>query len=507
MTDISQPNWSERDDRNNEVVPQGWPDTLPASVGQVGRATAAGIKRFWNRANPVYVTTGSADNYVVMTESQPAFLTLFEIIRVRVNRSNTTTTPTLKYARPSPRTIVKISSAGIVPVIAGDMVAGKDHSFWFNGTNFVLADPGTVDSSAVIGVLKTANNLSELTATQVTARGNIGAAPLDSPTFTGTVTIPSGAAISGYAPLAGPTFTGVPAAPTASPGANSTQIATTAYADAIASLKLSLTGGTMSGAVNYNYNALNNPAGVFLTGYLNGLTLANNATDAVNDIDIAVGRAASDGATPVLMSLASGLTKQTDVLWAVGNNQGGLDTGTVGNNTYHVFLIQRSDTAVVDILYSLSATAPTMPTNYDRKRRIGSIVRVGGSIKAFSQNGDEFLWLVAAGDVSGVAISTTALTPALTVPTGIKVNALFNGNLFSATAGALGLLSAIDQTSSVANTPAGNASFYIPAANTSNVGSFNIRTNTSGQIRVIASVASSYNISTFGWIDTRGKLQ
>jgi hypothetical protein len=33
-------------------------------------------------------------------------------------------------------------------------------------------------------------------------------APIASPTFTGTVTIPSGASISGYALLAGPTFTG-----------------------------------------------------------------------------------------------------------------------------------------------------------------------------------------------------------------------------------------------------------------------------------------------------------
>ena len=38
-------------------------------------------------------------------------------------------------------------------------------------------------------------------------------APLASPTFTGTVTIPSGASISGFAPLASPTFTGTPTVP------------------------------------------------------------------------------------------------------------------------------------------------------------------------------------------------------------------------------------------------------------------------------------------------------
>jgi hypothetical protein len=54
-------------------------------------------------------------------------------------------------------------------------------------------------------------------------------APLASPTFTGTVTIPSGASISGYAPLASPTFTGTPAAPTAAQNTNTTQLATCAF--------------------------------------------------------------------------------------------------------------------------------------------------------------------------------------------------------------------------------------------------------------------------------------
>jgi hypothetical protein len=49
------------------------------------------------------------------------------------------------------------------------------------------------------------------------------------------------------APLASPTFTGVPAAPTASPGTNTTQIATTAYADAIAALKANLANPVFTG--------------------------------------------------------------------------------------------------------------------------------------------------------------------------------------------------------------------------------------------------------------------
>jgi hypothetical protein len=57
-------------------------------------------------------------------------------------------------------------------------------------------------------------------------------APIESPTFTGTVTIPAGASISGFAPLASPALTGTPTAPTAAANTNTTQVATTAFAKA-----------------------------------------------------------------------------------------------------------------------------------------------------------------------------------------------------------------------------------------------------------------------------------
>jgi hypothetical protein len=74
----------------------------------------------------------------------------------------------------------------------------------------------TAISNLVDTAPTTLNTLNELAAainddasfasTVTTALGT--KAPIASPTFTGTVTIPSGASISGYAPLADPTFTG-----------------------------------------------------------------------------------------------------------------------------------------------------------------------------------------------------------------------------------------------------------------------------------------------------------
>lgn len=119
-------------------------------------------------------------------------------------------------------------------------------------------------------------------------------------------------------------------------------------------------------------------SGPQLQGYLFGLGLSTNAVDPANDIDIAVGSAASDASPYHLMQLSAPITKRIDAAWAPGTNQGGLDTGTVAaSGTYYIFEIQRSDTLVVDSIITLSSTGPLMPANYDRKRLIGVVSRTG----------------------------------------------------------------------------------------------------------------------------------
>lgn len=141
-------------------------------------------------------------------------------------------------------------------------------------------------------------------------------------------------------------------------------------------------------------------SGPQLQGYSFGLALTTNVTDAANDVDIAVGSAASDVSPYNLMQLGTAITKRIDANWAVGTNQGGLDTGAVSAAaTYYIWLIQRSDTLVVDMLFSLSNTAPTMPANYDRKRLLSRVVRVS------SVNGSP--------QISGRFVSSPITTPAI----------------------------------------------------------------------------------------------
>lgn len=155
--------------------------------------------------------------------------------------------------------------------------------------------------------------------------------------------------------------------------------------------------------------------------YIYGLTYANNVSDATNDIDIATG-GAMDATNAWFMPLASSLTKRLDAAWAVGTNQGGLDTGSIGNSDYYIWLIGRTDQTVVDVLYSLSSTAPTMPASYTFKRLIGWFKRVAATIVPFlvyelEGGGITMNWVTPTLDINlANAPTTTRRTDAVKVP-------------------------------------------------------------------------------------------
>lgn len=165
----------------------------------------------------------------------------------------------------------------------------------------------------------------------------------------------------------------------------------------------------------------------FVVPHLFGLTLSNSVSDPDNDVDIAPGQASAIDLSATL-KLTSAITKRLDAAWAAGSGNGGLDTGSAASNTtYHLWLIRRSDTGVVDALFSTSATNPVLPSNYDGKRRIGAVMTDGdGDIIPFRQVGG---WFHFVGNGVGMIISeanvSTATNIALPVPQGIKVLADF----------------------------------------------------------------------------------
>jgi hypothetical protein len=166
---------------------------------------------------------------------------------------------------------------------------------------------------------------------------------------------------------------------------------------------------------------------------LSGLTLKNNTTDLTNDIDIAAGECRDDSNTADI-KLPTVITKQLDVAWAVGTNQGGRDTGAIADNTWHVFAIRNPTTTVCDVLFSLSISAPTMPSGFTQKRRIASIIRRAAAIVRFRQFNDYFQILTTRQDNISAG-GGSLFASLLDVPLGMKFLVHLNGRAYNTSAG------------------------------------------------------------------------
>jgi hypothetical protein len=237
--------------------------------------------------------------------------------------------------------------------------------------------------------------------------------------------------------------------------------------------------------------------------YLAGLGLSNNGADPTNDIDIAIGEArnADDDGN---LKLASAFTKRIDANWAVGTGAGGFSSSlTLADDTwYHVHLILVA--GVVDVGFDTSVVAANLIADHSATeyRRIGSVLRGTATLVAFSQVGDEFLWLDPPLDVNSTTIGQTASTETLTVPTGVQVRAKFIYQ--QATESARVYYSSLDANDEA---PAnGTAPLAQSHGDRAQMGEIMVRTNTSGQIRLRADVNNiDVDIATLGWIDRRGR--
>ena len=251
-------------------------------------------------------------------------------------------------------------------------------------------------------------------------------------------------------------------------------------------------------------------------GTLNGLNFSRTSTTTYT---VNTGYCVNeDGGSRYDMTFGSSMVKSLSA-WAAGTGVGSLDTGAVANNTwYHIHIIRKNSDGTLDVLLSTSATSPTMPSGYTARRRIGSI-RTNGSaqIIAFSQNNDEFLWDATVLDIDVANPGTAAVTRTLTVPTGVKVNALLMAGIYNgSTGGTAAILSSLDMSDEAPMPMADvtlTGSHTIFGVNNAADGRWRllphvVRTNTSAQIRSRLSASGANDrlgIATRGWIDTRGK--
>ena len=105
-----------------------------------------------------------------------------------------------------------------------------------------------------------------------------------------------------------------------------------------------------------------------IKSYFKGLNIGNATANSTNDITIEAGECASEDAT-VNIVVSTAIT-----ISFASNGVGGLDTGTEASNTwYYVFVIYNTNTGAVSAVFSANSNAPTYPSGYGKRRRIGSV--------------------------------------------------------------------------------------------------------------------------------------
>lgn len=256
-------------------------------------------------------------------------------------------------------------------------------------------------------------------------------------------------------------------------------------------------------------------AGMALPGFISGLVPSLD-TDTSHDINITSGMA-TDSTSAFSMFLTSEITKRIDATWAVGDDAGGLFTGSVANSTwYHLFVIRRSDSGVVDAGFDTSVTAANIPTNYDAFRRVGSVLTDGSAnILAFvaeeiQGGGIEIHWDVAQTGFSTTDPGTTRVTQALTgIPTGYKAIPNMFVNCSSAQGDEVSVL--FTESGQTDTTPSSTrCHMYDDSTSQAGVWEFGafvrIHTNTSAQVLYRldnSGVTVSVTAIIHGWTDPR----
>lgn len=254
----------------------------------------------------------------------------------------------------------------------------------------------------------------------------------------------------------------------------------------------------------------------FPNGFLYGCAIANNAVDATNDIDFAAGKCADS--TNVSIAVCTAKTKQLDSNWVAGTNTGMRYSGAaIANTTYHLYAVWKAGGVDQDYYADPSAVAATVlghlqaepgGSAYAYVRRVGSIVRTGGAIKAFVQNGDDFDWSIPVADVVATNPGNLAVTATLRVPTGVAMRANITAGINTASTGSFGLVTAL----SAADTAPSSTLRNMRSDATIGEGfpnSFSVMTDTSAQVRYRidnSSATTTVYITTFGWHDARGRL-
>lgn len=254
-------------------------------------------------------------------------------------------------------------------------------------------------------------------------------------------------------------------------------------------------------------------------GYLTGLLLSNDITSPNTVVDIASGTARAHTALIAFDIIIGTAVTKTTGAFVAGTGNGCLDTGSVANGTwYHVFAISQAAGASPDILCSLSATMPTMPSTYTlfRRLRAGFFRTAAASTNIlpaiWSKDGRyQFKDPTTLGlDINVTNAGSSAVTRTLNAPTGVNLLAVMIVSSYDSVANQTSSvyvsdLATTDVAAAATASPLSQVGFTNPTASTGQAwGEVTVRTNTSAQIRsrgATTDTNDALKIQTLGLID------
>lgn len=250
--------------------------------------------------------------------------------------------------------------------------------------------------------------------------------------------------------------------------------------------------------------------------YLAGLKTSLSGGSPSTIVAVTAGDA-QDAGNAGAIRLVAALSKNINATWLVGSGNGGLATALVytANTTYHLFLIKRTDTGVVDAYFDTSTSAANIPAPYTLFRRISShIANVSKLLIPWVQDGDRFMWqsVPTTGlDLNSTNPGTNAGTVTFLVPIGINVQAIFHVQGIRGTGvDPMCYFSDFDTADLAPGTtapPLSNFSLDGAAATALTCGMLTVRTNLAAQIRFRLNASAADTIlraCAVGYNDSRG---
>lgn len=239
-----------------------------------------------------------------------------------------------------------------------------------------------------------------------------------------------------------------------------------------------------------------------------GFNLANDTGDATNDIVIPTGVVASDVAPYPLMAHTQTI-RQLDFAYGVNNGDrlGGRFDSAISDGWWRVFVIGNG--TLVQSGMSKSAdptTQPNYPAGYTAYRRVGWILRSGGVIQAFFQDGDDYEWQSITSDFAVSNPGTAVVFRTLSAPPNTVAHVQYN-LVFTDATPVVGWY--VYRTDLVArNFPI--ASVVNASGRTQQIyGEFFVKVDSNSQVKtqVLTSTAGlSTQAAAMGWSDKRGRV-